>query len=120
MPHKLAEFIRRSGLTQWFSVPSALKYMAQFDVVKFNDFPSLKRLLWCGEALPTPTLIHFMKRLPAVTFTNLYRPTETTIASSYYTVPSCPDDESCEIPIGVACDGEEVLGIEESLQPVRS
>ena len=31
-----------------------------------------------------------MKRLPAVTFTNLYGPTETTIASSYYTIPSCP------------------------------
>jgi non-ribosomal peptide synthetase component F len=118
MPHKLAEFIRRSGLTQWFSVPSALKYMAQFDVVKFNDFPSLKRLLWCGEALPAPTLIHFMKRLPKVTFTNLYGPTETTIASSYYTIPSCPEDESCEIPIGIGCDGEELLVLDESLQPV--
>ena len=28
-----------SGLTQWFSVPSALKYMAQFDVVGRETFP---------------------------------------------------------------------------------
>lgn len=57
--------------------------MAKFDVVQFQDFPSLKRLLWCGEVLPTPTLIYWMKRLPHVSFTNLYGPTETTIASSY-------------------------------------
>ena len=49
-------------------------------------------MLWCGEVLPTPTLIYWMKRLPHVQFTNLYGPTETTIASSYYTVPACPGD----------------------------
>lgn len=118
VPHRLAEFIRRSQLTQWFSVPSVLKYMAQFDVVQFNDFPSLKRLLWCGEALPTPTLIYWMKRLPAVSFTNLYGPTETTIASSYHTVPNCPESETFRIPIGRACDGEELIVLDESLQPV--
>jgi amino acid adenylation domain-containing protein len=118
LPHKMADFMRRSELTQWFSVPSALKYMAQFDVVRFNDFPTLKRLLWCGEALPTPTLMYWMERLPKVTFTNLYGPTETTIASSYYTVPRCPRDEKEEIPIGVGCDGEELVVLDEYLQPV--
>ena len=118
LPNKMADFIRRSELTQWFSVPSALKYMAQFDVVRLNDFPSLKRLLWCGEALPTPTLIYWMKRLPGVAFTNLYGPTETTIASSYYTVPRCPDNENSAIPIGTACDGEKLLVLDERLQPV--
>ena len=120
LPHQLAEFIRRNSLTQWFSVPSVLKYMAQFDVVRSNDFPSLKRLLWCGEALPTPTLIYWMKRLPDITFTNLYGPTEATIASSYYTVPSCPQDEQAEIPIGMACDGEELIVLDENLKPVAS
>jgi len=118
LPNKIAEFIRLSALTQWFSVPSALKYMAQFDVVRFNDFPSLKRLLWCGEVLPAPTLIYWMQRLPGVDFTNLYGPTETTIASSYYTVPSCPENENSQIPIGKACEGEQLLVLDESLQPV--
>jgi amino acid adenylation domain-containing protein len=120
LPNKMADFIRHSELTQWFSVPSALKYMSQFDVVRFNDFPSLRRLLWCGEALPTPTLIYWMKRLPAVTFTNLYGPTETTIASSYYTVPSCPENEDAAIPIGRACEGEELLILDDALLPVGS
>src|SRR5580704_12827732 len=38
LPNKLADFIRNSAVTQWFSVPSVLNYMAKFDVVKFNDF----------------------------------------------------------------------------------
>src|SRR3989454_1122663 len=54
------------------------------------------------------------------TFTNLYGPTETTIASSYYTVPRCPQDERAEIPIGRACSGEELLVMDERLQPVPS
>lgn len=117
LPHKLAEFMRRSRLTQWFSVPSALKYLVQFDAIQQDDFPSLKRLLWCGEALPTPVLMKLMRRLPHVSFTNLYGPTETTIASSYYTVPACPSDDKAEIPIGVPCDGEELLVLDGEWKP---
>ena len=115
-PHKLAEFIRKRKLTQWFSVPSVLQYMAKFDVVGADDFPELKRILWCGEVLPTASLIYWMKRLPHVQFTNLYGPTETTIASSYYTVPQCPADPTEPIPIGAACGGEELMVLDDKLQ----
>src|SRR5205807_1248541 len=118
LPHKLAELIRRAQLTQWFSVPSALNYMAKFDVVKQGDFPSLKRVLWCGEVFPTPALIYWMQRVPHASFTNLYGPTEATIASSYYTVPACPANEDETIPIGRACGGEELLVLDEKLRPV--
>jgi amino acid adenylation domain-containing protein len=118
LPHKLADFIRSSELTQWFSVPSILNYLAKFDVVKPHDFPAMKRLLWCGEVFPTPALIYWMTRLPHVTFTNLYGPTEATIASSYYTVPACPADPNTEIPIGTECDGEELLVLDDRLEPV--
>ena len=118
LPNRMADLIRGAGLTQWFSVPSALNYMAQREVVRDGDFPLLRRVLWCGEVLPTPTLIYWMSRLPHVQFTNLYGPTEATIASSYYTVPACPDDPKASIPIGTACDGEELLVLDESRQPV--
>ena len=120
LPKKLVEFIRRSELTQWFSVPSILTYLAKFDVVASDDFPKLRRLLWAGEVLPTPTLMYWMKRLPHVQFTNLYGPTETTTASSYYSVPACPEDPQAAIPIGSACDGEELLVLDESLRPARN
>ena len=90
-PHAIARLIREGELTQWCSVPSALTYMARFDAVEENDFPSLRRLLWGGDVLPTPVLAHWMRRLPHVRFTNLYGPTETTITSSYYSVPEMPD-----------------------------
>ena len=120
LPHKLAQFIRDARLTQWFSVPSVLNLMANFDVVDQDDFPSLRRVLFAGEPLPTPTLIHWMRRLPHARFTNLYGPTETTIVSSYYTLPQCPADEREPIPIGRACAGEELLILDGQLQPVAS
>lgn len=117
LPHRLVEFIRERALTQWFSVPSVLAYVAKFDAVAANDLPALKRLLWCGEVFPTPALIYWMTRLPHVAFTNLYGPTETTIASASYTLPACPADPSAEIPIGRPCEGEQLLVLDEQLQP---
>jgi len=120
LPHKLAQLIRKARLTQWFSVPSLLNLMAKFDVVRQGDFPELRRVLWCGEVLPTPTLIYWMQRLPHVRFTNLYGPTEATIASSHYTVPRCPAHETEPIPIGTACAGEELLILDGALRPVAA
>ncbi len=117
-PHALAGMIRDAQLTQWFSVPSVLTYMAKFDAVAQDDFPALERLLWCGEVLPTPVLIHWMRRLGHVRFTNLYGPTEATIASSYYTVPQCPRDDTEPVPIGAPCSGEELIVLDERLAPV--
>lgn len=117
-PRRLAAIIRDSKLTQWFSVPSVLTYMAKFDAVKQGDFPALERLLWCGEVLPTPILVHWMKRLSHVKFTNLYGPTEATIASSYHTVRTCPTDPAQTIPIGRPCGGEELVLLDEELHPV--
>jgi len=113
LPHRIADFIRANELTQWFSVPSVLNLLARFDLVRQGDFPALRRLLWCGEVLPTPTLQYLMERLPGVRFTNLYGPTEAAIASSYYTVPAKPVDEAAAIPIGTACAGEELRVLDE-------
>jgi amino acid adenylation domain-containing protein len=118
IPHRLAAFIRDSELTQWFSVPSIMTYMVKLGAIGEADFPSLQRVLWCGEVLPTPTLIHWMEHVPQATFTNLYGPTEATIASSYYTVPERPRTETDAIPIGKPCAGEELLVLDSDLRPV--
>ncbi|MGH8311844.1 MAG: amino acid adenylation domain-containing protein [Gammaproteobacteria bacterium] len=119
LPNELTEWIWRSRITQWFSVPSVLNYLAKFDALKSQDFPDLRRVLWCGEVLPTPTLIYWMQRVPQARFTNLYGPTETTIASSYYTLESCPDDPLMPIPIGRPCRGEALHVLDEHVQPVK-
>jgi amino acid adenylation domain-containing protein len=117
LPHKLAQFIRDTELTQWFSVPSALNHMAKAGAVREGDFATLRRLLWCGEAWHAADLAYWMRRLPHVRFTNLYGPTEATIASSGYDVPGVPSDETKPVPIGRACSGEELLVLDEALQP---
>jgi len=69
--------------------------------------------------LPGRVLRYWMLRLPHVAFTNLYGPTETTIASSYYTVPAPPRDETSLLPIGEACPGEELLILDDRLHDVE-
>ena len=120
IPHSLARFINERDLTQWFSVPSAMTYMARNGAVTPGSFPSLRRVLWCGEVLPTPVLADWMRSVPQATFTNLYGPTEATIASSFHTVSELPEDETKPIPIGVACGGEELLVLDSERQPVPS
>lgn len=118
VPDRIADFIREYSITQWFSVPSVLNYLAKFKAVRYGDFPSLKRLIWGGEVLPTSTLQYWMKHLPHVTFTNLYGPTETTIASTYYTIPELPKNGEKDIPIGEACPGEALYVLDDQLNPV--
>lgn len=113
IPHRLAAFIHAQAITHWLSVPAVLSLLAGPRVIRQNDFPSLRHVMWCGETMPTPVLRTWMARVPHATYTNLYGPTETTVASSAYTVPAPPDDDQVEIPIGHACSGEELLLLDE-------
>lgn len=117
LPEKLADFILENDLTQWFSVPSVLRSMARCDVVKKNDFPGLKRLIWNGAEFPVPALRYWMEKLPHVSFTNLYGRTETTVASSYHTVHEMPGPNA-EIPIGTSCNNEKMLILDEKQNQV--
>jgi amino acid adenylation domain-containing protein len=118
LPRQLASFIREAELTQWFSVPSTFAYMMRGDAIESGDFPSLERIIWCGEVLSPAVLVHWMERVPQPSYTNLYGPTEATIASSFYTVDSPPADTSTPIPIGTPCGGEDILVLDEQLHPV--
>jgi amino acid adenylation domain-containing protein len=118
LPTAIVGFIAERELTQWFSVPSVLRAIAARDGLAGAELPTLRRLLWCGEALPTPTLRYWMQHLPHVRFTNLYGPTEATIASSYFTVEDCPaDHDDTPVPIGLPCDGECLHVLDTDLLP---
>lgn len=117
LPGALADFIRDSELHQWFSVPSTLAFLVRSEVVEYNDFPTLKRVLFCGEPMPAPVLAEWMRRVPQARYTNLYGPTEATIASSYYDVPDVPEDETEPISIGRPCPGEQLLVLDDARRP---
>lgn len=116
LPAQLARFIREAELTQWFSVPSTFAYMVKGNAIEQDDFPSLERVVWCGEVLAPAVLAHWMERVRKPSYTNLYGPTEATIASSYFTVKEPPRDMSMPIPIGTPCGGEEIVVLDEQLQ----
>lgn len=118
LPAHIAKFIREAELTQWFSVPSTFAYMVKGNAIEENDFPSLERVVWCGEVLAPAVLAHWMSRVKRPAYTNLYGPTEATIASSYYTVKDPPRDTSVPIPIGEPCGGEDIAVLDEQLQAV--
>lgn len=118
MPVKLANFISDNRLTQWFSVPSALSYLAQFEAIPEEGFPDLERLIWCGEVFPVESLRYWMQQLPDVEFTNLYGPTEATIASSYHTLSEIPE-KGANVPIGKPCDNEDLMVLDENMNEVN-
>jgi amino acid adenylation domain-containing protein len=118
LPHRLTQFIREHKLTQWLSAPAVLNQWAKFDSLRQNDFPSLRRLLFAGETIPTPTLMYLMRRLPHVQFTNLYGATEASIGSAFHTMTRAPQSEFDSIPLGTACAGQRLHLLDEQLQPV--
>ena len=74
LPAQLARFIREAELTQWFSVPSTFAYMVRGNAIGQDDFPSLERILWCGEVLPPAVLLHWMKRVATAQLHQSLRP----------------------------------------------
>lgn len=83
-PRRLAAFIREAELTQWVSTPSVLEQMAKADVVRWRDFPALRRALWCGQEFSKSVLTYWMGRLPHVNFVELHGPAEATVAADSY------------------------------------
>jgi amino acid adenylation domain-containing protein len=98
-----ADFIRRSRLTVWFSVPSIAVFMRRLRVLKPTSFPTLRWSLFCGEALPAAVAHEWAVAAPSSTVENLYGPTEATIACTAYRWDPQHSPEESElgiVPIG--------------------
>lgn len=117
IPHKLVEFVRQRRLTHWFSVPSVLSQIARFDALTPGAWSSVREIYWAGEVFQTPALRYWMKRMPQTRFTNLYGPTETTIVSSFYSVPAPPAEDAAPLPVGFACCNESLHVLDEQGLP---
>jgi D-alanine--poly(phosphoribitol) ligase subunit 1 len=73
-------FLRKHGLTAWFSVPSLAAQMDRLRLLRAGAFPSLRLSLFCGEALPEALAGRWQEAAPGSRVDNLYGPTEATIA----------------------------------------
>ncbi|MEH0822391.1 MULTISPECIES: amino acid adenylation domain-containing protein [unclassified Micromonospora] len=106
-PVQLARFIRDTGITVWYSVPSVLSLLAQRGGLREDGLPRLRLVLFAGEVFPTRFLRALMLQLPHARFGNLYGPTETNVCMAYW-LSGLPEDDR-DIPIGRAVAGAEVF-----------
>ncbi len=108
-PVLLLEFIKENNINTIFWVPSALIVVSKLKAFRNVDLSdTLKRVLFCGEVMPTKQLNIWRKYLPNVLYANLYGPTEITDACTYYIVDrEFSDDEP--LPIGIPMINTEIL-----------
>lgn len=96
-------FVNESGLTVWFSVPSAVALLRRRGLLKPNCLPTLRWSLFCGEALPRESAEAWQIAAPASMVENLYGPTEATIACTVHRWRGEESAQLCvngSVPIG--------------------
>ncbi len=112
-PLKFLEFVEDRGITIWCSVPTFLSHVSKSGVIAPNRMPTLRAVTFCGEVMPTPTIISWMTAYPHIKYVNQYGPTETTCASMYYDIQDLPSDPKVPLPIGKSIPNSEVFALTE-------
>lgn len=116
-----ADFIRESGITVWFSVPSVAVLLRRLRQLEPDTFPDLKFSFFCGEALPIEAAGAWASAASNSIVENLYGPTEVTLACTAYRwqgPPSCTKSETGIVPIGTALPGLSATVVDENLREV--
>jgi acyl-coenzyme A synthetase/AMP-(fatty) acid ligase len=103
-PLRLAERIAETGITFWFSTPSALIALEQFGRLERFPVPRFRHLLFAGEPFPIPRLRAVMRRWPGPRYVNIYGSTETNMRAMYEVPPHLPE-ETTSLPLGRPFNG---------------
>ncbi len=113
-PVRLLEFLKQKQINTIIWVPSALMVVSKIKAFRSIDLSStLKRVIFCGEVMPNKQLNIWRQYLPNVVYANLYGPTETIYACTYYIVDrEFNDDEP--LPIGYAMQNTGILVLNET------
>ncbi|PRP93390.1 Tyrocidine synthase 3 [Enhygromyxa salina] len=108
-PRQLVEFIRKHGITVWYSVPSALIMMMEHGgLLELDEPPS--RVVFAGEPFPIKHLRRLRARFSSVRLLNFYGPTETNVCTFHEVLDIDPSRVS-PVPIGRACCGDEAWAV---------
>ena len=99
---KMPDFINENEINTIFWVPTMMIAMANSGVLETMEMPGLKKVMFCGEAMPNRQLNVWRRAMPDVLYANLYGPTEITDVCTYYVVDREFQD-SAPLPIGRAC-----------------
>jgi amino acid adenylation domain-containing protein len=107
--------VRDRQLTVWYSVPSALVLLSE--AAKAEDVASLRVVLFAGEVFPMKHLRALRHLVPDAILANLYGPTETNVCTYHAVAGGLPEGDS-PLPIGAACENQEVFALDDQLEPV--
>ena len=113
-PIYLIEYLWNKKIDTIIWVPSALIVISKLRAFRSKDLKNiLKRVIFCGEVMPNKQLNVWRHYLPDVMYANLYGPTETTYACTYYIINrNFADDES--LPIGFPMKNTDILVLDEN------
>lgn len=116
---KLFSFMAEHKVNTIFWVPSALAGVANSGILDKMWLSELKKVLFCGEVMPTKQFNIWRQHYPDVLYANLYGPTEITDVCAYYIIDrNFENNES--IPIGHACANTEIMVLNEVDKPVEN
>ncbi len=113
-------YIKRSRLTVWFSLPSAVNSMLAAQQLSSDIFCGLRYSLFCGEPLAVKAARLWHNAAGNSELVNLYGSTEATICCTAYTWDPLENkyEDECIVPIGRPFWGSHVKVLDEKLLPV--
>ena len=112
-PVKLVEYINEHKINFIFWVPSVLINIANFKILDKLKLPTLKKVLFGGEVMPSKHLNYWVKSLGSdLMYGNLYGPTEITGTCSCYIIDN-NFNENEPLPIGKPCRNTDILVLNE-------
>ncbi len=114
-PSGMMDVLAKYKVTTVFWVPSALIILGNSGILEEKHNPYFKRIMFCGEVMPSKHLNLWKKHYPNALFANLYGPTEITVDCLYYIVDREFDDDEI-IPIGNICDNSDVFILNDNNQ----
>ena len=107
-PHRLIEYLNEKKVNFIFWVPSAMTNVLTFDIFKNVRPKYLNKILFAGEVMPIKTLNYWRSHLKNALFSNLYGPTEITVACTFYIVDRDFTDWD-SLPIGLPCRNTNII-----------
>lgn len=116
-PVKVLEYIKEHGVNAIYWVPSALILTANLRALGEVDISCLKKVMFCGEVMPTKQLNMWKKYLPNAKYVNYYGPSEATYASTYYIIDREFSNEET-LPIGKPAINTGILVLNDQDQEV--
>lgn len=107
-----SDYVSRSGLTHWFSVPSVVNLAHRTGGLEKDSMPSIVWSGFIGEQLHGRQTRLWRAAAPNSRLSNVYGPTELTVACAEFEVVDQPEADALAIPIGTIYDGMDwvVLG----------